>query len=295
MNPETHGTGSIRNRIRTTGLLAVLALLSGCDGVTNPVEQFGELVGPFVRFEFPGAVGTPESVVPVIFQMPTRLEEDVEIEFRFGGSARFGVDFLILDRQGNVRTDLTAAGGTARIPAGATQPVFGRDTLRVFLPSDAEDGRVLELEIQEARTVTGRRVEAGFIEDHRRFRLSIEGFVDIPVGTYVGQRTGDFGTGAAQVTVTKPDQPIVVGGESFQFVLSDFTGDAGVFGVGVPWAFSVTSGGTVFLARSSHAFGIVTSNAIGTYDFATRTLDVDVVLTCCDQVGARWNLTVTQP
>jgi hypothetical protein len=276
------------------GLLAMSGLV-GCESIPNPVEEFGERVGPFVRFEFPGAIGTPESEVLVIFQMPTRIGEDVEIDFTLGGSARFGEDFIVLDRAGNVRTDVTPAGGTARIPSAATQPVFGRDTLRIFLPPDAEDGRLLDIEITAARTVSGSPVEAGFIDAYRRFRLSIEGFVDIPIGTYVGERTGDFGTGAAEVTITKPSQPIQVGGESFQFVVSDFTGNAGVFGVAVPWAFSVTSGGTVFAARSSHTFGIVTSSTIGTYDFTTRTLDFDVILTCCEQVGARWRLVVSQP
>lgn len=282
------------NSVKRFGILALSALVGGaCEDITNPVEEFGELTGPFVRFETSQAVGTPGSQVNVIFQMPTRVEEDVEIEFAFGGNAVFGQDFRVVDREGNTRTDVTAAGGTAVIPYRFDQTAFGRDTLRVVVPFEAADGRTLEVEIVEARTVTGRPVETGFIERYRLFNLNIEGFVDVPTGTYVGQRTGDFGTAAAQVTISKPATPIVIDGIGYQFEISDYSGDGSLFGVGVPWAFSVTSGGTVELAPRSHVFGTVTSDVSGSFDFATGRLSLNITLTCCGAEGFGWQLAVT--
>jgi hypothetical protein len=279
--------------LRKVGTLALTALVAvACEDITNPVEEFGQLAGPYVRFERSSAVGVPGSVVRVIFQMPTRVEEDVDIDFTFGGSARFGEDFWAVDDEGNVRTDVTGAGGSARIPYRAEQTQFGRDTLNLFVPFNATDGRTAEIEITSARTASGRTVETGFVESFRTFRLNIEGFVDITTGAYEGQMTGQLGNAATQVTITKPATPVAIDGNTYAFVISDYS--AGLFGVPVPWAFNVTSGGTVLAAPRSHQFATVTSTVTGTYNFTTRQLRLNVTLTCCGAAGATWQLTVAR-
>lgn len=293
MMTETMSRQNAMNRLTRVGVLALAAVVAvACEDITNPVEEFGRLEGPFVQFVTSQAVGTPGSEVLAIFQLPTRVDEDVEITFAFSGDAVFGQDFLVVDREGNVRSDVTASGGTARIPFLPEQTAFGRDTLRLMVPFNAVDGRSLRVEMTDARTVSGRRIETGFVETFRTFTLDIEGFVDIPTGAYVGERTGQFGTAAAAVTITKPPSPITVDGQEFDFVLSDYS--VGVFGPMVPWSFSVTSGGSVLAAPRSHQFA-VTSNVTGTYDFASERLTLNVTLTCCGAAGATWQLVVARP
>lgn len=281
---------------RICALAVAMVAVGACEEITNPVEEFGDLTGPFVRFENETAIGTPGSIVPVRFVMPTRVEEDVTVDFTFGGDAVFGEDFVVVDAQGNPRTDVTAAGGTASIPYRFTEPNFARDTLFVRVPFDATDGRVLDVQITGARTASGREIQPGIIETYRNFALSIEGFVDVPTGSYTGQRTGQFGTVNANVTITEPAQPVVIDGIAFSFVLSDYTGDGTLFGVPVPWAFNVTSGGSVLAAPHSHPPGFedVTSNVTGTYDFTTQELRLNVTLTCCGASGATWQLSVAR-
>ena len=277
--------------MRIIGVLGVAVLASaGCEDITNPVEEFGTLADPYVRFETSSATGTPASMNRVIVQQPTRVTEDVTVTFTFGGDAVFGEDFLIVDEAGNVRTDVTAAGGTAFIPFDSAQTQFARDTIFVFVPFDAADGRTLEIEIESAVTESGRALETGYIDAFRTFDLSIEGFVDIPTGTYAASRSGDFGTGTGTVTITKPASPIVIDGTPYDFLLSDSQGDAGVFGIAVPWALSVTSGGTVILP-SEDAIGLgATANVVGTFNFTTNTLSLDLELTCCGAAGFGWSM-----
>jgi hypothetical protein len=283
--------------IRKIGsLLVAAAAFTGCEDITNPVEEFGQQVDPYVRFETSSAIGTPGSTTEVIFQLPTRVEEDVTIQYTFGGDAVFGEDYEIVDANGAPATGVTAAGGTATLTFDFEQTTFPRDTVYVFVPFDATDGRTLEVTIASATTASGQALETGYIDAYRTFDLSIEGFVDIPTGTYATLRGGDFGGGAGTVTITKPATPVMIGGVPYDFVISDSQGDAGVFGVAVPWAFSVTSGGTVIAPRVDAESLGVTADVEGTFDFDSSTLDLDVLLDCCGAPGFGWSLeAVHQP
>ncbi|MEX1184056.1 MAG: hypothetical protein WEF86_12565 [Gemmatimonadota bacterium] len=280
---------------RVVGPLAIAAVaVAGCEDITNPVEEFGSLVDPFVQFVQPSTIGTPGSYNRVIIQMPTRLEEDVTVQYTFGGDAVFGTDYVIVNADSTVRTDVTAAGGTASIRYDAGEDLLPRDTIIVFVPFDATDGRTLEIEIVSAEAESGRNVETGYIDDYRSFSLNVEGFVNVPVGVYASARTGDFGNGTGTVTISTPAQPIVVDGVPYNQRLSDYQGDAGVFGIPVPWAFSVTSGGTVLAAPMDAAGYEVTSDVTGTFDFDSSTLALDIVLTCCGAAGFGWSMEATQ-
>jgi hypothetical protein len=282
------------NKLKAVAAMVLISVVgTACEDITNPIEEFGQLVDPFVRWEVPQSIGAPEQTVGVIIQLPTRLEEDVNYNFALGGDAVFGDDYIVVDREGTPRADVTAAGGSGTITYVEDRDAFSRDTIFFFIPFEAVDGRVIELEIVSAQAASGRNVETGYIERYQKHRLSIEGFIDLPEGTWVGQRTGDFGEAAATVTVSRPADPIEVGGDAFLYQLSDYTGDGGIFGVGVPWAFSATSGGSVLVAQQSHVFGSVTSNVSGSYDLATQTLTLNVELTCCGAEGFGWTLTLT--
>lgn len=280
--------------IKTMGaLVAIAAIASGCNDVTNPVKQQGQLVGPYVRWESHTGIGTPQGTVLAIIQMPTRVEEDVTIHYTFTGDAAYGTDFYAVDQNGNERADVTAQGGTATIQYDPEQTAFGRDTVRLYVPFDATDGRSVDIEIADAQTASGKDVASGYIDEYQHFLMSIEGFVDVPEGTYSGTHVGDFGSGAAQVTITKANPPIDQGGAQYFFTIDDYTG-VGLFGVPIGWAFNVTSGGTVFAPNASYEDATVTSDVTGTFDFDTNTLTLDVTLTCCGASGAQYTLTVTK-
>lgn len=280
--------------IRTIGALALAAVsAAACDDITNPIEEFGSLEDPFVRFADSRTVGTPGSIVDVVIELPTRVEEDVTVAYSFGGDAVFGEDFIPVDANGDPRADVTASGGTETIPFVFDQTSIPTATLRVFVPFDATDGALLTVQLESAVTTSGRELVTGFIPQFSNFDLSIEGFVTegVATGNYAGTIAGDFVTGDLAVTVTQPAEPVVIGGAEFSFVISDYAG--GIFGVAVPWAFNVTSGGTAIFAPTDAAGFGVTSDLSGSYDFATDNLEVDVVLTCCGAAGATWTLDLT--
>lgn len=273
-------------------LVAIATIASGCSDITNPAEQQGELVGPYVRWVSHTGIGTPQSTVMAIIQMPTRVEEDVTIHYTFTGDAVYGTDFYAVDQNGDPRADVTAQGGTAVIKYDPDQTAVGRDTIRLYVPFDAADGTSVDVDIADAQTASGETVAPGYIDDYQHFLMSIQGFVDIPEGTYAGTHVGDFGSGAAQVTITKANPPIDQGGGQYFFTVDDYTG-VGLFGGPVPWAFNVTSGGAVFAPSESYATN-VTSDVTGTFNFDTNTLELDVTITCCGGEGGQYALTVTK-
>lgn len=278
--------------IRAIGALALAAgAAAGCEDITNPIEEFGTLEDPFVRFAAPQTVGTPGSTNPVVIELPTRVEEDVTVEFSFGGNAVFGEDFVIVDQNGDPRDDVTAAGGTATIPFIFDQNTeLAADTLLVFVPFDATDGTVLEIQIESAVTASGRVLETGFIGQFQSHDFSIEGFVTagVATGTYTGTLSGDF-SGDLDVTVTL--SPIVIDGVEFSFVLSNI--GQNVFSGAVPWAFNVTSGGTaVFASTDAAEIGVTGDVTGGTYDFDAQNLTFDFLLTNIAP-GLTWSYDIT--
>lgn len=283
--------------VKVGALTLAAAFAAACDQSTNPIEEFGQLADPYVRFEFPDEVGVPGFTVPVVFVMTTRVEENVDIAYTFAGTAVYGTDYWAVDRAGVRRTDVTQAGGTARIIYNAQQSNFARDSLRLFFPQAARDGRTVSIQIASATTASGRALATGYIDEYRTFALTIEGFVDIPTGTYTGARTSsDVADAQAAVTITKPATPPTYNGVPYAFQISDFTGAGDLFGVPVPWAFNVTSGGTVLMAPRSVISGNVTADIPATYNFSTRTLTMNVeLITPVAAAGITWQLRVTRP
>lgn len=286
--------------IRTIGVLALAAgTVAACEDITNPIEEFGTLEDPFVRFESATTVGTPGSTQAVVVELPTRVEEDVTVEVTFGGDAVFGEDYVIVDSEGNAREDVSAGGATLSIPFDFNQnTVLASDTLLVFVPFDATDGVVLDVQIESATAESGRVLNTGFIEQFQSHAFSIEGFVTtgVATGTYTGTVEG-FLSGDVTAVITQPATPVTIEGVEYSFVLDDFA--EGAFGAAVPWAFNVTSGGTVIFSPTDAA-GFnppVTSDITGSYDFDTDNLAFEVLLTCCDgqdgEAGLAWAYDIT--
>jgi hypothetical protein len=280
--------------IRNFAVLATLAVVAGaCENITNPVEEFGQFGPPWVTFSTMTQTGAHGTLTPAIFSAPTRPEQDVEVDFQFAGTAVFGQDFMITDREGNPLSGITAEGGTRTI---AYQPgqadAAAHDTVWVFVPATATVGRVLDIELTGGRAADGRELLVGhpvLTREGRVFQFTVTlAAAEIPTGTYSGTHAGVFGTWATTVTIT--DSPQTVGGVNYRYVISDYAAE--LFGAEIPWAFRVFTDGSVEFPGNSHAFN-VTSDVAGHYDFETNTLTYDVTLTCCGAVGATWTTTVT--
>lgn len=259
---------------RTISALVVAALaVTGCEDITNPVEEVGEFAPPWVGFTTVSGTAPHGSYVPVIFTAPGRPEQDIEIDFTFGGTAVFGEDYVIVTDpvSGTPRSDVTAAGGTALIPydPAAESP---HDTLWVFVPTDAVAGRDLQVNITAARG-TGGAVTLGYLGDFTVHTRTITlAPATIPTGTYAGQQTG-FSNAPAEVTIT--DNPVTVDGAQYRYRMSDFANM--LLGVEVGWAFIVYLNGEVQFAPRSHTHTLTASPVLtGTYDFDTNTLSVHV-------------------
>jgi len=154
--------------------LALAVTVTGaCEDITNPVEDFGQLVGPYVRVQTSAANVRVGTTALFIVQMPTRVEEDVQVNYAFGGTAVFGEDFRPVDRTGAPRTDVTATGGVLRIPYRFDNTQITTDTLRLAIPATAGINRTIEVEITEARTSSNRTIETGYTEQFRRSILTI--------------------------------------------------------------------------------------------------------------------------
>jgi hypothetical protein len=262
---------------RIIGALAVAAsVVVGCQDITNPVEEFGTLAPAWVAFEAPRAVnGSHGTYVPVVYgALTTRPEEDVEIDITFGGDAVFGEDYVIVDGpNGAPRTDLSAAGGTLMLDADPSRE-GPQDTLWVFVPTTAEVGSVVEIEMADARTVTGAPITVGYIGQFTAFEITVvPAPAEIPEGTYSGALSGGL-TGATTVQISESDG-------DFDYEISDIA--AGAFGPEVAWEFSVLSDGTTQWSATPRDFTLaalgMTGGITGTFDFETNTLTWNVQYT----------------
>jgi hypothetical protein len=163
------------NKYLRLGALALVLLAAGaCDNITNPAEEEGQMVGPYVRFTAATANARLGATTNVIFQLPTRIQDqDVRVQFSFGGSAVYGEDFRAVDRTGAARTDVTASGGAITIPYSLTNTSFLADTLRVQVLPTATTGRTIAVEMTGAATASGQSIQTGHVDRLRRLVITI--------------------------------------------------------------------------------------------------------------------------
>ncbi|MGK7313460.1 MAG: hypothetical protein ACN0LA_14685 [Candidatus Longimicrobiales bacterium M2_2A_002] len=221
----------------------------------------------------------------VIFDAPTRPQEDVVIDYTFGGDAVYGEDFVVTDASGTPLSGVTSSGGTITIEASpdAEAP---EDTIYLSVPTDATVGAEAEVQIASASLASGGAVTVGRLDSPTTFTLAITA---IPTGTYTGALTGDLGTGTVSIDVTV--DPVTISGTEYEFRMDDFA--VGIFGEPIDWAFNVLGDGTMEFSPTSPSAPDVTANITGTYDFNTSTMSFDTELTCCGGAGLTWTQVLT--
>lgn len=269
--------------MRMIGALAVLAVAGvACEDITNPVDS-GELTPPWVRFDVVEEVGDLTTYVPIIFEAPSRPEEDITIDFTFGGDAVFGEDFVVVADSGSTtpREGITAEGGTLTLEydPNREQP---HDTLWVYVPQEATAGRVLTAEMVSAQRADGSEVTLGYLGNFATFEMTVRAPpVDIPEGDYdVLLVIGGVTYYGAPSEVT--NEETTVDDVVYQQLISDINGywSSGGVPIVVPWAFTVFADGSVEFAPESHesplglAWEAEFENA--QFDFESNTLTADV-------------------
>lgn len=281
-------------RIVMATLAVAVVAAAGCEDITNPIEETGQLAPAWVGFEAPRSVnGARGSWLAVRYGgLTLRPERDVSIDLEFGGSAAFGEDFEVVEGEGSTTeaAGFSAAGGTVLLEYDPAQEA-PLDTLWVYIPATAAVDAVLDITLSGAETVEGDPIGVGYLGDFATYKITVvRAPAEIPTGAYAGTVTGDFGSGAIPaVTITAG--PVTVAGAAYDYVLSDFA--YGLFGEPIPWAFTVYVDGTVSFSPSSPASAGITANASGSYDFDTSTLTMDVELTCCGGEGGTWTTVYT--
>lgn len=274
----------MRNLIIFGALAAVGLTAAGCEDIVNPVEEAGEFAPPYVVLTSTGAGVALGGMTPVVFDVPPRPDEDVTINYTFGGDAVFGDDFVVTDASGTPLPDVTASGGSITIEANP-EAEAPEDTIYLSVPTDATVGAQATVQIASATLASGEDAIVGRLGDFTTFTLTITA---IPTGTYTGQLTGDLGTGTVSIEITV--DPVTVDGTEYEFRMNDFA--VNIFGEPIDWAFNVLGDGTVEFSPSSPSFN-VTAIITGSYDFNTSTLSFDTELTCCGGSGLMWTQVVT--
>lgn len=280
--------------MRIIGALAVAGMaIAGCQDITNPVEETGEFGAPWVRFDVVAQQGDLDSYVPIIFEAPSRPEQDIDIEFTFGGDAVFGEDYVVVEDEGvtTPRSDVTAEGGTITLPYDPAQEQ-PHDTMWVYVPQDATAGRVLTVEMVGAQGQDGNEITLGYLGDFATFELTVRAPpAEIDEGPYAGVVTAsNFGYNGTTTTVAVTADPVTIEGTQYRYQISDFA--FGLFGGPVPWAFNVFVDGNVEFSPENPA-GTVTADITGSYDFETNVLTVETELTCCGGEGLIWHADYT--
>lgn len=275
------------------GALAVVAgIAAACQDITNPVEQFGTLGPPWVRFN-PIEASAPNtgSWAPVVFQAPSRPEEDITISYAMdaAGDAVADSDYMIVADSGST----TAAGSSGTVTIAydpnAETPT---DTMWVYVPSTATIGRQLIIDMTTAQGSKSDSVMVGYLGQYTQFTLTVTaGPATILTGTYSGTISGDLGSGTLDIAIS--DNPTTISGTTYRYVMDDFAW--GAFGGAMPWGFNVLTDGSVQFSPEDAGGNGVTANITGTYDFATNTLSFDTELTCCGGEGLTWSTTVSHP
>lgn len=297
-----------RKHILTSLAVAAMVATSGCEDITNPVEELGELTSGWVGFEAPRAVTGPHGTwVPVRYGgIAVRPETDVDVTFEFGGTAVFGEDYVVVQDSGST----TAAGGFDATGGSVTfdyDPfqTASLDTLWVYIPTTATVGATAEINMTEATAATGDSVGAGYEGSFATFTVTVvRQAADIATGTYVGSVSGeDIGGGpfAVELEVTEPAGGITVGGTRYQYLLSDFS--LGMFGVPLAMPFNVFVDGSMDFAGQEQGLyscggAPITATITGAeYDFTENSFGFAVDWTSCGIEGTNYtysDLTLTE-
>lgn len=161
--------------MRISAIIGTVAVVAGvaaaCQDITNPVEQFGTLGPPWVRFD-PISASAPNngSWTPVVFEAPSRPEEDITVSYSLAGDAVADSDYVVVADSGS-----TTAGGPSGTVTIAYDPnaETPTDTMWLYVPSSATVGRELLINMTEAHGTKSDSVMVGYLGQYTQFTLTV--------------------------------------------------------------------------------------------------------------------------
>lgn len=272
--------------MKTINYLFVMSIFAlvfyGCENVSEPISIEEGAQPAFVTITTENQQVAAGGSLTVEFQLGQTQEEDVTVEYAISGSAEEGADYTIAS--GNT--------GTLVIEYDPESTALDNNSVSLAFPIDAAFGTTKELTFTliSATSASGESLNVGRGEIGAERTYTIAGLGEAAVGTYDFEATTSFGDFTGVLEITRPESPIVVGGNPYLYVTSKITASAGdIFSIDVPYAFNVTAGGDIIGAPNAHSEGLETIilDVGGTYDDASKEIFFDVTFQCCGVVGAQ--------
>jgi hypothetical protein len=267
-----------KNLIYVVPLLALLAF--GCENVDEPFSIDDGAVPAFVLIDTEDQAVTAGSSLEVDFELGQTQGENVTVSYSISGDAVEGEDYIL--PQG--------AGSSITIEFDSTSTNLDASTLLISFPQEAALGTVRELTftLESAVLENGDELTLGRGGRGISRTFEINGLQDtIQEGNYDYTLSGDFAGEEGTFVISKPAQPVTVGGSSYFFTISNIAGS--IFGQDIPYAFNITASGSVVGAPNSQAFETVILDVGGSYAEGQDQTDIsfEVTFQCCGVAGAQ--------
>ena len=278
----------MKKYIKSSQVLIVFSCLLIGSCTTDPfVDESGlaqlEEVPPFVKFN--GAtdevINVTETDAPqellVDFLFP--IASDVTINFEFGGTAQFGIDFSV--------DDASASGGSITLvhDASSDQLTFGAIVVDILSDGITDGDKTLTVTLTEGMTANGIQVDGGQGEVAKVVTINI---ADADCSSDLAGLYDFIGDGflAGSTGVVE----IFDGANPGSYIISDFAGLA--FGAPIPYEFS-TACGIISGPGSSQVSVGIAATITGAANEQTKEIIMNVVLNCCGGEGLAWTLNLT--
>ncbi len=263
---------------------------TACENVSEPFSIEDGEIPAFVKIDTEDTDVLAGGSLEVLIELGQTQEENVVVEYEIDGDAVEGEDYIMSG------TD----NGSFVIEHDPESTTFDNHTIDFEFPLLAAEGTARELTlilVSATTEETGRELTIGRGDRGASRTYTINGFGVVETGTYEYEATGDFEFDGT-FEVTRPDDPIVVGGDPYLYEVSNIAG--GLFGIPVAYAFNVTAAGNVMGAPYSHGqdpdgedLDDIILNVGGSFDSDTNTLILDYVFECCGVEGANVVITAT--
>jgi hypothetical protein len=269
-------------------ILLLSLLFLGCENVNEPISIEEGAVPAFVIIETEGQNVVAGASLEVEFQLGQTQEENVTVEYSISGDAVEGEDYVFAE----------GTPGTVTIEHDPESTSFDRGSVELEFPIEAALGtaRNLVFTLESAVTESGESLSIGRGDIGIERTYVINGLGEATEGTYDYSAVTSFGDFDGILEITKPADPVIVGGNPYLYVTNKIAADAGdIFGSDVAYAFNVTAAGDVLGAPNAHedGFETIVLDVGGTYDFDTDEIFFDVVFQCCGVEGAQILKTAT--
>lgn len=257
---------------------------TACENVSEPFSIEDGAVPAYVIIETTNRDVLAGGSLEVQFQLAQTQEENVTLQYEISGNAVAGQDYVIT----------SGGGGTIVIEHNPDNQTFDRATVGLTFPITAALGtsRNLTFTLVSATTASGQELTVGRADVGRSRTYTINGLGEVQTGTYSYTTEGSFGDRPGTLTISQPDDPIMVDGTPYLFATDDIA--AMLFGAPMAYAFNLTATGTVIGAPFSHQAETVILELGGSYNKDTNVLIFDYVFRCCGVDGAVMKITATK-